>query len=137
MRYFIDTNIFLFLSLEQDELEQKVRTILDDYENEFIMSGESVREILMLIKNGRIKTKKLNSYTDIKFLLEEHRIDVRYMNESHLKAFGDLDQAPNHSDPADLMIIAQAISENVPIISSDAKFKFYTKQGLRLISNNR
>ena len=137
MRYFIDTNIFVFLHGAQDELEFKVRKILDDYNNQYIISAESVREILMLIKCDKFHSKGICSYDDIMVLLDEYRISVRYVDKNHLKKLGDLNPAPNHSDPADLMIIAQAITENIPIISSDTKFKFYIQQGLQLMYNNR
>jgi len=35
------------------------------------------------------------------------------------------------------MIIAQAISDKMPVISSDRKFKLYEKQGLQLVFNKR
>ena len=40
-----------------------------------------------------------------------------------------------HTDPFDRMIIAQAIAEKIPLISSDQKFSKYKKIGLDLIKN--
>ena len=40
-----------------------------------------------------------------------------------------------HNDPSDRLIIAQAIIEKIPIISSDKKFPEYRKQGLEFIPN--
>jgi len=137
MRYFIDTNIILFLFNSRDELERNVLEILNDAENEFVISSESVREILMLVKNGKINFKKLRSYVGIMSVLEEHGVDVHYVDRNSLKKLSDLEPAPSHSDPADLMIIAHAMTENLPIISSDTKFIFYKKQGLKLIHNSR
>ena len=37
----------------------------------------------------------------------------------------------------DHMIIAHAITNRMPLISSDQKFKFYEKQGLELVFNER
>lgn len=39
--------------------------------------------------------------------------------------------------PSDHIIIAHAITNRMPLISSDHKFKFYTKQGLDLIFNKK
>ena len=44
-------------------------------------------------------------------------------------------QDQDHKDPFDHIIIAQAISHKMTLISSDTKFPFYRKQGLRLIEN--
>ena len=39
--------------------------------------------------------------------------------------------------PFDHMIIAQSISDKIPIISSDSKFPFYENQGLQFVFNKR
>ena len=135
MRYFIDTNIFVYLFNEPDRLVSEVNKIIDDYENTLIMSVESVREILMLIKSGRTNLKIWKSYEDIKKKADEYGIEIRYITESHVKALSRLVPASEHSDPADLMIISQAIAEKIPLISSDKKFPLYEKQGLAFVPN--
>jgi PIN domain nuclease of toxin-antitoxin system len=42
-----------------------------------------------------------------------------------------------HNDPNDHAIIAQAIADKIPVISSDHKFKSYISQGLKLVFNKR
>ena len=137
MRYLLDTNIFIFFCTDADELCPDVLRILEDYENSLIISVESVREIMMLIKGGRIGNKMWQSYTGIKASLDAHGIEIRYISEPHLKTLYTLRPAPRHSDPADLMIIAQAITEGIPLISSDTKFPLYIRQGLKSILNKR
>ena len=137
MRYFIDTNIFIFSCTDVDELTPDVVKILEDYENSLIISVESVRELVMLIKGGRINNKIWQSYADIKASLDAHDIEIRYISEAHMKTLYALRPAPHHSDPADLMIIAQAITEDIPLISSDTKFPLYVNQGLKSILNKR
>ena len=136
MRYFIDTNVFIFLCYEPEKVIPKVKALFN-YENQFIMSVESVLEILTLIKNDRINPKAWKTYEDIKEKMDEYGIEIRYITEAHVKTFGRLTPAPHHSDPADLMIISQSITEGIPLISSDAKFPLYAKQGLRFIHNRR
>ena len=135
MRYFIDTNIFVFRCFEPDEITGKVWKILEDYENELIMSVEVIRELLLHDK--KVKVKRFQSYEEIKEKVNEYRIEVRYITEAHIKALERLTLAPDHSDPSDLMIISQAIAEKIPLISSDRKFPLYVGQGLKLISNHR
>ena len=137
MRYFIDTNIFLFLNTDMDEIGSEVKALLEDYENSFIISVEAIREIVMLLKSGRIVVRGWNSFTDIKASLDAHGVEIRYISEAHLKTLYALHPAPHHSDPADLMIIAQAITEDIPLISSDTKFPLYTRQGLKSVLNKR
>lgn len=43
----------------------------------------------------------------------------------------------DHRDPNDRLIIAQAISDQIPLISSDRKFSRYERYGLDFIFNER
>jgi len=63
---------------------------------------------------------------DIEFL--PIRRDVGYAYSRLLLNFGQ-----DHRDPSDHMIIAHAITERLPLLSSDEKFPFYRAQGLDLI----
>lgn len=47
MRYMLDTNIFIYLATDIDSLGRDVRAILDDYDNTFCMSTESIRELIV------------------------------------------------------------------------------------------
>ena len=44
-----------------------------------------------------------------------------------------LNEAQAHKDPSDHIIISQAITEHLTLLSSDQKFSFYRDQGLNLI----
>jgi len=47
----------------------------------------------------------------------------------------EINEAQEHYDPSDHVIISQAITMKLPLISSDEKFPFYRRQGLELIEN--
>jgi len=137
MRYLLDTNIFLFVTREGDELDSNVKTILEDYENSFVISSESIREIAALVANGKIRVKGWDTFAGIKASLDEHGIEIRYVAEAHLKTLFKIIPVRGHSDPSDLMIIAQAMTENITLISSDTKFPLYIPQGLKFVQNYR
>ncbi|MCL2728032.1 MAG: hypothetical protein FWD56_06590 [Bacteroidales bacterium] len=59
------------------------------------------------------------------------------MNKHHLLQYAALETVAGHRDPNDHIIIAQAISDKIPIISSDRMFKQYIKQGLEFVYNRR
>lgn len=46
-----------------------------------------------------------------------------------------INEAQEHYDPSDHVIIAHAITLKLPLISSDSEFPFYQAQGLDLIYN--
>lgn len=47
----------------------------------------------------------------------------------------EINEVQEHKDPYDHIIIAQALSHRMTLVSSDTKFPFYRKQGLKLIEN--
>jgi PIN domain nuclease of toxin-antitoxin system len=57
--------------------------------------------------------------------------------DRHQKVFARLVPPKDHRDPVDRLIIAQAIAEKTPVISSDRMFEHYRKQGLDFIHNKR
>ena len=59
------------------------------------------------------------------------------IQRNNLFSYAKLEPAKDHKDPSDHIIIAQSISDKIPVISSDRKFKLYEKQGLQLIFNKR
>ena len=138
MRYMIDTNTFVYLCKRDfDEIDNDILTEFENYENTFIISSESVREISLLIRGGKIDFRLWRDYADVESSVNEHGFEVRYVDKSHIKTFYGLEFAPGHRDPFDLMIVAQAITEKLTLISSDTDFPFYTKQGLYLKQNFR
>ena len=66
-------------------------------------------------------------------------IQILPVNKEHMKTYAalELNEAEGHKDPSDHIIISHAITERLPLISSDTHFKFYQKQGLDLIFNKK
>ncbi|HBK30001.1 MAG TPA: hypothetical protein DDZ78_00040 [Porphyromonadaceae bacterium] len=64
-------------------------------------------------------------------------MEIVYFNACHFKAYKSLQIAEDHKDMNDHAIIAQAIADRIPLISSDHEFQNYTEQGLDFILNRR
>ena len=45
----------------------------------------------------------------------------------HVREFAQLPYNLNHKDPFDRMLIAQALAEELPIVTSDARFTEYKR----------
>jgi PIN domain nuclease of toxin-antitoxin system len=136
MRYLLDTNILIFHALSDEDLDKNVISILDDYENRIYVSSEVIKEAMHLIRYKKIDVKQWKTPNDIWKSIKEWGFTVDYVQEEHVKTLGNLTMAKDHKDPADHIIIAQAITNKMPIISSDHQFKNYAKQGLDLVFNN-
>ncbi|MDR0828909.1 MAG: type II toxin-antitoxin system VapC family toxin [Prevotellaceae bacterium] len=136
MRYLIDTNILIRLVNEQDAISEDVWSILNDTDNTFYISTMSIQEIFMLMQAGKLNVKQWNKPADIFNYIEyEFYCSIKYVQKEHLLTFANFTPAENHGDPFDRMIIAQAITEQIPLISSDKKFHQYRKQNLKFIFN--
>jgi len=136
MRYLIDTNIFIRLIKEPDIISANVRSIIFDYENQIYISSESIKEFIHLVQTGKVAGKRHNITLDIfDFIENELGYSIKYIAKEHLLTMEKLDLVENHNDPNDRLIIAQAITEKIPLISSDTKFNKYVKFGLDFIPN--
>ena len=138
MRYYLDTNILFFVLLNQrDEMESHIIDILEDYSNLFYISTVVARELILLHKEGEMKKSRYKTCKDIFDIIDSTGIKIVPVQRNVLFAYAELVPVDDHKDPNDHMIIAQSISDKIPVISSDKKFKLYEKQGLQLIFNKR
>ena len=140
MRYLLDTNIFVFLSTDRDLLDRNVADILLDCENVLCMSAESVKELIVAYNNKGLGTKNWADCEDlVKSISRDFGIHILPVDEKVMQTYSRLvrEESLNHKDPSDHVIISHAITLGIPLISSDTKFEFYTKQGLDLIQNKR
>lgn len=125
MRYLIDTHVLVWYLNGDDRLSVKLRDELDDENNVIIVSIASLWELTIKMS----KEKK-----DIRFKitlpqLQAHIFERDYMllnvSFKHLKVLEKLPKNKYHGDPFDRMIIAQAIAENLTILSVDRHFAAY------------
>ncbi|MCL2436075.1 MAG: type II toxin-antitoxin system VapC family toxin [Lentimicrobiaceae bacterium] len=134
MRYFVDTNVFIYSLDETFRLKKNVLQIFEDYDNQIYVSSESIKEFIHLLQHNRIKVN-IKKVEDIFDYLESFGYTIKYIKKEHLKTLANLPIEKTHNDPSDRLIIAQAITEKIPVISSDNAFPLYREHGLDLIEN--
>lgn len=140
MRLYLDTNILVFSLFQHDDLSVHVSNIVFDYSNILLTSSVCVDELIHLCQIGKINNggkKNTISAKDIISVIEDSGIDIVSVTKKHLQQVALLPIYENHRDPNDRLIIAQAISDRIPLISSDQKFSLYESEGLELIFNKR
>ncbi|QDK77974.1 type II toxin-antitoxin system VapC family toxin [Spirosoma sp. KCTC 42546] len=134
MKYLLDTHILIWLLTDNPKLSSTSKVILADETNEFFFSTESVREMILKAKTG-----KLTLPADIDLLLfelqDELGIRLLTVKPKHLKQLYTLETPANHKDPFDHLLICQAIAEKLIMISADRNFPYYRIQGLQLVEN--
>lgn len=123
---------------DEERLSPDVATILSDYDTELCLSMESVRELVIAYRNNSFNTRRWRTATDlIRSISDEYFITILTVGFEAMETYSRLriNEAEGHHDPSDHIIISQALTEHLPLITSDHKFKFYKKQGLDLIYN--
>ena len=137
MRYLIDANILLFMLGDKDRLVKKVKDIVEDYNSRKYVSAESVKEIIHLRQSGKFSSKKqMFNGNIVDFIIDELDWEIKPIKQEHLRTLEKIPILHNHKDPSDRMIIAQAITEKITLISSDKMFSHYKQFGLELIFND-
>ena len=139
MRYLIDTNIFVYMVNDPDSLSRDVRAILDDYDSVLYLSVESMKELVVAYRNKGLLSKCWkNEFEMIRDILRGHLVLLPIKPE-HMETYAkmQINEAQGHKDPSDHVIIAQAITEGIPLISSDKRFEFYSQQGLDFVLNTK
>lgn len=139
MRYYLDTNILAFLILgNDDDLSVDTIALLNDYSNQLLTSGVCIHELIHLCQIGKLGDKHhFAKSIDIVEMIKSAGIEIVSVCERHLQEFAMLPMCENHRDPNDRLIIAQAMSDKISLVSSDRKFEQYTKYGLDFIFNRR
>ncbi len=122
MQALLDTNAFLWFISGSDRLSNKALNYIADFENDLVISAASLWEIA--IKTSLGKLELLSPFDQLlPSQLEKNDIAVLSIELTHLTKTIDLEF--HHRDPFDRLIIAQGITEKIPIITSDAVFAKY------------
>lgn len=136
LRYYLDTNVIvMILEKRTYELKSNVLELINDYSTLLYVSSDVVHETIHLLQIGRVKTPKREplSAADFRNWLDVMGIKTVYVNELHMQAYSELPVVDGHTDPTDRMIIAQSVTDHIPLISSDLRFPAYKKHGLEHI----
>jgi PIN domain nuclease of toxin-antitoxin system len=122
MNLLLDTHALIWFTEGNDKLSLIAKKQIEDENNNKAISIASLWEIV--IKASRTKLGIEKSFVEINQFLLVNNIDVLDIKVSHLDTLLEL---PNHhGDPFDRLIISQAITENLIVISADRHFKAYS-----------
>jgi PIN domain nuclease of toxin-antitoxin system len=124
--------------MEEDNfLNKNIREDIEYFQHSYYISVESLREIVILQSRNKIKL----DYNLDKIITFLNKTQICILS-TDLNSIKELEKLPileihgkTHEDPFDRMLIAQSIAEKYTIISSDKKFPYYNKCGLKLLVN--
>lgn len=123
---------------DMDSLTNDVRIILEDPENLKYLSIVSLQELIIAFRTKKLLSNIWETEAEmISFVLNDPSVEIDNTDVNVIRTLAALkiNEVQEHKDPFDHIIIAQAISHKMTLISTDTKFPFYRRQGLRLIEN--
>jgi PIN domain nuclease of toxin-antitoxin system len=125
MKQLIDTHTLLWFTMGNPRISDNLRLQIENNDN--LLSIASIWE--MAIKHSISKLNLDMSFDDfVKRQIIGNGITLKEINQQHISVIAQLPL--HHRDPFDRMLIAQAMVENIPIISADTIFDAYPIQRL-------
>jgi len=122
MTALLDTHVFLWWLYESSRLSVRVREILADGSNTLPFSSASVWELIVKIQSGKLRMPEEPEAFIVR-RLALHSMESLSVKLEHAVRVYTL--PAHHKDPFDRILVAQAISERVPIITADSQIPRY------------
>jgi len=123
VRQLLDTHTFLWFVMGSPKISGELRLQIENNDN--FLSIVSIWEIAIKYGIGKLNLGlPFNDFIDQQII--PNGIQILNIQLEHLKIFADLPL--HHRDPFDRLLIAQAIVEDIPIISVDSLFSLYPVQ---------
>ena len=127
MRVLIDTHVFLWWVEGDRRLPAKAHAALLDPDTECLFSLASVWELAIKAGLGKLRL----ALPVQRYVVEHVAANGFKMLDIRVPHLGRIETLANHHrDPFDRMLIAQALEENLSIVSAD---RLFTKYGIRRI----
>ena len=122
MKVLVDTHTFLWDLLSDHRSSRLAKQILKSDEHELFFSLVSLWEFSIKIKTGKLNALG-SSVSYLRNEMENYSMQLLPLRYEHVL---QLEALPaHHSDPFDRLLIAQAITESLPILTHDAAFAAY------------
>ena len=125
MELLFDTHTFIWWSIAQERLSSKVSSLLSSTSNKIFLSTASAWEIQIKLQLGKLRLN-ISPVELIKNQITINGLQILPIDLEHIWKLAVLEH--HHRDPFDRILIAQSISEVMPILSIDKVFDLYPVQ---------
>ena len=122
MRVLLDTHTLLWWFYDAPSLSQKAREILGNTDNTVIVSSASAWELAIKLRAGKLPAAAQVVF-DFSSLVDRAGFQLLTISAEHAIQAGLL-PGP-HKDPFDRMLIAQAVADDLTLVTSDEAIQRY------------
>ena len=122
MRLLLDTHTLIWWMTSDRQLSKTAQALIGQKSNVALVSAASAWEMATKVRLGRLPPAA-GLIQDFVIQLAREHIEILDVTADHGIRAGSL-PGP-HKDPFDRMLIAQALAENVPILSNDRALDGY------------
>jgi PIN domain nuclease of toxin-antitoxin system len=129
VRVLIDTHYVLWAAINSRRMETWARKLIADLGNEVLVSAASVYEISLKVRRGKLP-EAVEFESDLITNIE-HRLGYTLLPLEPASMMRAARFEHPHADPFDRMIAAQAIQNNLPILSTDPRLDLFGVRRLR------
>jgi PIN domain nuclease of toxin-antitoxin system len=125
MKLLLDTHTFIWWAIQKARISATALAAMQNTQNQLMLSIASLWEMQLKTQLG-----KLHFNLPLSQLIEDQRringLQLLPIEPDHIYALGQLPY--HHKDPFDRLLIAQTLTENLPMVSADPAFKAYSVQ---------
>jgi len=127
MKYLLDTSVFLWALAVPSKLNRQARDVLSNEREGLFLSAASSWEISLKFGLGKLELPEPPVKYVPKWMLNW---GIRGLDISHLHALAVGDLPLRHQDPFDRILIVQAVTEEMVLLTADRMFEKYSVETL-------
>ena len=122
MRLLLDTHVLLWFYLDDPQLNATARSFILEASHSKFVSPASYWEIA--IKIGKKKYALSKPFEEaMQEAIQLNGFSILHIEPRHTALLTTM--PPHHNDPFDRLLVAQALSEDIPIVSADSQLDAY------------
>jgi len=122
MKYLVDTSVLIHSIISQPKLNARALRLLADVRSELHLSPVTSWEIAIKSGSGKLQLPGKPSEVVIRAI---RLMSLQTLDITHLHALAVEDLPNYHRDPFDRLLIAQALTERMVLLTADRVFEKY------------
>ena len=127
LRLLLDTHALIWWLAGDEALSHRARDAIADETNAVAVSAASAMEVATKFRLGKLPDAALLAQ-DFEAVIAEQGFDELPISVHHARLAGEMNIA--HKDPFDRLLIAQALAEDMVLVSNEALFDAFSVKRL-------